>query len=100
MDTLLMAVGATRMRWPKDQLQQAAPHTAPSSSMAEHTQLMEFAFKMGQGAINPGQGSSVVSSSSTPSTSAQAFPPLAIMDDPSRQQPQDTWKWLQGAPVD
>ena len=93
MDTLLMAVGATRMRWPKDQLQQAAPHTVPSSSMAEHMQLMEFAFKMGQ-------GSSVVSSSSTPSTSAQAFPPLAIMDDPSRQQPQDMWKWLQGAPVD
>lgn len=82
MDDLLMAVGGTRMRWPKDQ------PTEPESKgkMGEMNQLLEFAFRMGRTASLR---------SDTPSTSSSAapgrppFPLLALEDDPNRRLPQE-----------
>ena len=50
MDDLIIAVGATRMRWPKDQAPQSE---ATGGSMTQDMKLMEFAFRMGQGSIQP-----------------------------------------------
>ena len=83
MDDLLMAVGATRMRWPKDQASEPESTTNPSDGMSH---LMELAFRMGQTSaarsVHSGTPSSVASA-------RPSFPLLALEDDPNRRHPQD-----------
>jgi hypothetical protein len=85
MDDLMMAVGATPMRWPKDQASEPESSSKVSDGM---NHLMELAFRMGQTS-----GCRSVDSR-TPSTSSVAsarpsFPLLALEDDPSMRHPQD-----------
>ena len=96
MDDLIMAVGATRMRWPKDQAQQSQSY---GGGMTQDMKLMEFAFRMGQGCIQPPAAPSTASaerlSSRETLSSRTTFPvlgesqPLPIMDDPNRSAPQE-----------
>ena len=88
MDDLIIAVGATRMRWPKDQAPQSE---ATGGSMTQDMKLMEFAFRMGQGSIQPSVAPSVSSGSHPPQIAfpALAEKPLAIMDDPNRHEPKE-----------
>ena len=78
------------MRWPKDQAQGTE---ASGGGMTENMKLMEFAFRMGQGSIQPPVAPSMASGTPPSQVSFPALAekplPLPIMDDPNRNVPQE-----------
>lgn len=82
MDELLMAVGASKLRWFKE-----SKLEKQETAMTQEMRMMEFAFRMGQ------TSSQTAASSSAPERTQPVM--LAIQDDPARccGHAQDPWVW-------
>ena len=66
-----MAMGSSKLRWPKETTASTGPEKQDASS--DNLKLMEFAFRMGQSAQPAAVGNP---STRAPEPSAPAFPPL------------------------
>ena len=71
MDDFLMAMGSSKLRWPKEST--ASTATEKQDATPDSLKLMEFAFRMGQSAHPAAVGNP---STRAPEPSAPAFPPL------------------------